>query len=865
VRERLALFLLFVLPAVALWPAWGEGRLASPGDGAALHFPLRAAVWEAYRHAELPSWNGAVFSGAPLLAGYRAGALYPPMALLALAPPFEAFQVLVIGSLGLAGVLLFVYLRRLGANAVGAYAGGLGYALGPYLLGHLDDSAALVAAPLLPLLLLALEHELDRPSPRRAAGVGVSLALLLLAGSPEAARAGLALAFGRLTVAHLGARPTGTLRLSLLGIGLGLCLAAPQLVPTLLASREAGRSLSGLATDFEPVPGLTGLVLRYVSHTPAGAFALAALPLLVTQTPVRVLGIALVACLGLQYGRGPLAAPGAWGVVFDLALAILGGLSLSAQWQARREPRGARLRAYLLFACLASAAALSVSAAVLGPLPQELAGAVGVLALSMILYFALASHRDPVIAGAWLIPLTASFLLQPHGRGVLNESLPKERLLAGTATSQSIDAAMGAAWQERVLTLARVTPKDEQLDLGFFDFGLPWGRRSANGYDAMVPLRTRLLYDGMSVGGLVPGAFLRRDSARLEAFGVQFVQAPTSALRAAPDSWGLGDVLDMSLGDGPARFLPTPAVVADELRLASSLSESEEVVQGTPIARVSVRLASGRELDPIVLRAGVETAEWAYDRADVRPRMRHERASVLESWPAAGFPGHRYLATLPLRGRYLVDGIRIERLPGPGRLNLSRLGLADSISGRLMPVSLTSGFLSDGARFREVAATPGVRLFELPQSQGAAYVVEGLRLFDDDKAVLDALRSPASLGVDLRREALARRSDAAGFVLPQGARASKGRVVDRTTDRIEVRAAGPGLLVVTEAWDAGWSAEVDGAAAALVRVDQALIGLAIPKGPHRVLLRHRAPGLLAGALLAALGACGVALCVLRRS
>ena len=61
---------------------------------------------------------------------------------------------------------------------------------------------------------------------------------------------------------------------------------------------------------------------------------------------------------------------------------MLAGLSLSAQWRARREPAGARLRAYFLIAALASAAVLSVAAAALGPLPESLAGAVGVLALA---------------------------------------------------------------------------------------------------------------------------------------------------------------------------------------------------------------------------------------------------------------------------------------------------------------------------------------------------------------------------------------------------------------------------------------------------------------------------------------------------
>src|SRR5262249_31654662 len=413
-RDAAVLLLLATLPAIAYAPAWTAGRLLGPGDGAALHFPLRALVWESWRAGDLPAWNPTIFLGTPLLAAYRPGALYPLMAALSALPPFAAFQVLVLVSLAASAVLVFLYLRRLGAERVGAFVGGLCFALGPYLVAHLSDTATVVAAPLLPLVLLAAEDHMNRGTPGRAAGLALSLALLLLAGSPEAAMAGAALVAGR--------RPGGHLRLptargppgpaSLLALAAAGLLAAPQLVPTLVAARDAGRSVTGFANRDRPLPGLFGLVLRYASHTPAAALALAALPLALTRRPIRVLGLALAICLALQWGRGPLSAPGSLGLAFELTLCVLAGLSLSAQWRARRSAEGARLRAYFLVAALASAAGLSIAAVMVGSLPDELSGAVGVLALSLILYFPLATSPHPLRAAVWLLPLAASFLLQ---------------------------------------------------------------------------------------------------------------------------------------------------------------------------------------------------------------------------------------------------------------------------------------------------------------------------------------------------------------------------------------------------------------------------------------------------------------------
>jgi hypothetical protein len=859
-RDFVFLALLLALPVLAHAPCWWEGRLLGPGDGAALHFPLRALVWEAYRGGEVPAWNPTIFLGTPLLASYRPGAFYPAMPLLALLPPFPAFQLLVLGSLAAAGALVFFYVRGLGAEPVAAYVAGLCYSLGPYLVGHVDDTATLVAAPMLPLVLLAAEAHLARGGHARAAGLAMSVAFLLLAGSPEAARAGLALLAARfLLVPFSPVRPGPSWSASLFAVAAGLLLAAPQLLPTFLAGREAGRPVTGLATEPVILPGAAGLILRYASHTPAPALALAALPLVLTQTPVRVLGVALALVAGLQWGRGPLSAPGALALVFDLTLCILAGLSLSAQWRARRAAEGRRLRGWFLVASLLSAAALSVSAAALGPLPQSLAGAVGVLALSLILYFPLAGSADPVIARVWLLPLTVSFVLQPHGRRVWEGAPRREELLRGTATRQSIDRAMAPRAGEPNLALVREWPGSEGADLGYGNLGALSGRRSANGYDPMVSLRNREVLGGMGVGGTLPGAFFRSDPARLALLGIRWVQIPASALAAAPDAAGFGEPVEVTLEPGRDRFFPLPLVRGSQVRLASWMSEAVAVPHALPVARLTVRLASGREL-PLLVRAGVETAEWAYDRPDVRGAIAHRRAPVLESFATpGGFEGHHYLGVLPLPGRYLVDGIRAERVAGPGRFTVSRLAVLDPESGRATPVSLAAGYVSDSARFREAAATPGVRLFESTATVGPARVVERLRALPDDEAVLAALAAPTAAGIDPRREALATARDAEGVSLPSGARASRAEVARAGGNRLEVRAEGPGLLVVTQGFDPGWSARVDDRPAPVLRVDHAQLGIVLPAGPHHVALRYRARGLLAGTWLAAAAAVGLAL------
>lgn len=860
--RALVLALLFVLPAVAHAPAWREERLLGPGDGTFLHYPMRAAAWSELKRGHLPGWNSAIFGGTPLLAHYRAGTFYPLMPALCPLRPFVAFQLLVLLSLGAAGVVTFLYLQRLGAHGVGAFVGGLAFALGPYLVNHLGDTATVVAAPLLPLVLLAAEAHAGKAGALRAAGLSLALALLLLAGSPVAVRAGIALVLGRLLLLHTRRRPDQpSLRSSGLALLAGVLLAAPQLLPTLLALREAGRGATGIAG--EPgrfLPGLTGLVLQYVSHTPAPVLALAALPLAFTRRSVRAFLVALLLCLALRFGRGPLSAPGSLALAFDFTLALLAGLCLSAHWESRQDASGRRLRAYMLFAGLAAAVALSVAAATLGPLPQRLAGAVGVLALGFILLMSATDRRDPVVAGAFLLPLTASLLLQPLGREVWAGAPTRRELAFGTPAHEAVDRALGPRKGERLLTVAREWPA-AALDLGFGNLASVHARASLHGYDPLVPRRTRYAFGGMSAAGLLPVGFFRTPPGWLERLGVRFVQAPADALAVGADAQGLGDRVDLPLVVGRPRLLPVRSEYATELRLASWMADAVGLGNGQVVAQVAVRLASGRDLE-YPLRVGRETGEWAYDRADVRPLVRHARPPLLTSFrdPGTDFDGHRYLAVLRLGGRYRVTGLRLERRPGQGRLYLHAAGLSDGPSHH--GLSMVSAWLSDVAVLREVPAAPTLRLFAVRGGLGPARVVSGVRLVPTEEEI--RRRLVGDDGFDPRQEGLMTASEMARAELRlAGARGGRAAVVHAEGDRLELRAEGPGLLVLATSFDPGWRAQVGDAPAPVLLVNAVQMGVPLGPGPQRVTLRYDPPGLKTGLGLAVAGAGALALALLR--
>ncbi len=869
-RDLLLVVLLAAAPLVAYAPAGREGRLLAPGDGAALHLPLRTEVWRAWDRGEVPSWNGSVFSGTPLLASYRPGAFHPLMVALTPLAPFAAFQALVLASLALAGPIVFLYARRLGGDPVGALVAGLGFVLGPYLVAHLGDTAAVVAAPALPLVLLAAEAHLARARATTVVFVALAVALLLLAGSPEAVGAGALLLVARLLVAFLpplvagsaegGPRPGGAAALSTAAAVLaGVLLAAPQLVPTFVALREAGPGGPGAAgPGAAALAGLAGLVVRYVSHTPAAIFALAAVPLLAGLPSLR--SAAVVTGLGLLWfvARGVPEGPGALPLAFDLALALLGGLSLSAQWQARHEPRGRRLRRLALLAALSAAAALSIATTVTGPLAADLAAPVGLLALGLVLHFALAESRNTVAAHVFLLPLVASFLMQPWGRQAWAGAPTAAEIVRPTPTREALDLAMGPRRSEWTLALGTSWPRERERDLSWANLASLTGRRNVNGYDPMVPASRRAVLDGMGADGTLPRDLLETDPGRLELLGVRWLQVPTEALVVPADANGLGEALDVVVEPPRPHLFPVPFTRATEVRVVTFLAGAVAVEQGRVVAECVARLASGREIW-LPLRAGVETAEWAWERPDVRAAVRHEKAQVHASFPAReGFTGHQYLGVLRLPGRFTVASLRFRAWPGAPPLWLLRAGLRDAETGRGVGLSVASAYVSDEVRLGEAAGTPLVSLFEVRRGIGPAWVVESLRRLPDEARLMDVLRAPTRLGVDARREALATEKDARGVVLPPGSRSSPPDLARAVGGHIVVRAAGPGLLVLGEGFDPGFSARVDGRPAPVLRVNGDRMGVVLPEGTHRVVLTHHARGLGIGLALAALAAAGLA-------
>lgn len=197
---------------------------------------------------------------------------------------------------------------------------------------------------------------------------------------------------------------------------------------------------------------------------------------------------------------------------------------------------------------------------------------------------------------------------------------------------------------------------------------------------------------------------------------------------------------------------------------------------------------------PDTAAAGIATA---FDDDGDLTQLAWTRRALDAFWAAANRDPHALPRLLARRG---VDRVlRLRRTGGgAGELRL------DPIPGARPPISCASEVTA------VPAATPwGAALLEAAASHPDAALVEEAR--------------PARLPL---RPAPCRVS---GVV--------RGR--ERVAFDVEAHGPGPSLVTLTQSWDRGWSATIDGAAAPLERWDLSLAALAVPAGRHRVELTYR--------------------------
>jgi hypothetical protein len=150
---------------------------------------------------------------------------------------------------------------------------------------------------------------------------------------------------------------------------------------------------------------------------------------------------------------------------------------------------------------------------------------------------------------------------------------------------------------------------------------------------------------------------------------------------------------------------------------------------------------------------------------------------------------------------------------------------------------------------QEVFRNDRVIVLERTPAPPHAWVVHEAQRASPD----EALALLAAKTVDPYRVALVEADPVHPLARPPDGARSTARVVRYDADAIavEVEAAAPGLLVLSEAWARGWVATVNGEATPVLPVDGWLRGVPVPAGSSVVEVRYEPLSLRAGVAITA--------------
>ena len=392
-----------------------------------------------------------------------------------------------------------------------------------------------------------------------------------------------------------------------------------------------------------------------------------------------------------------------------------------------------------------------------------------------------------------------------------------------------------------------------------------FGLQAVGGYDPMRPLRTAAVAGDQSFEGM---------TADVEAIGPQhqgFNLLNVKYLLQYEGAAELPDENKLIRRDGfPFRIVTTIRTTgpgdhfeleaddsaATELGIISSTADSVHLPQGAVVMRLRLHHTDGRVTD-LELQAGRDTAEWAYDRADVQAAIRHARPPVAEDFPGAGFQGHNYL------GRYRFDRSGIDYIEfvyarPEAAATIFAVSLYDAATGQVQ--ALSTPRLS-AERWRRVGRFGPVTVYENLKHLPRAWFVREVQARPAAE-VLQAIKTGRLTDqqpFDPAQTALLETEDfgARAITLPPVGDTAEAavQIARYEPQRIELTTQHwqPGFLVLSEIYYRGWDAWIDGQPTPVERVNYALRGVAVPAGDHRVVFVFRASSFRRGAIFSLIG------------
>ena len=866
--------------------------------------PLRTMAWQTIRSGSLPLWTSSVMSGFPLLAMSQLGLAYPLTWGHLLLPSHVAEQIYVLLPFILAPSFTYSYLREIDRSWMAALIGSLSFGYGGLMTNTYGMNAIPTNALMwLPLLLIAVERSRRQPPIPCLIAASLVAALSLLTGHAASTLQLTVIVLAYSLVCSFGDVDRGWRRCQPFLVGafsflFAAGIASFEILETMRAVRRSIRDALTyeffVAGSITPIEFLRSFLVPLNHYTEVTAYQA---PLIVVLALIgvikartfdrRVLFWAAVCTVGAlmmlgRYGllysllyHVPLVnlfrRPTRYAFEFTFGISVLAAFGYDSiirilNRRTQNQVTFNLITALGLASCLVVALLWS-SAVIHGAndakyLVWKLAFT-GVTTAVFIFCVYITHSKSLVAILLLLICFVEPFILIRSWWPGTAKSAARLRVPSLTTSwLQKFQPVNGRVFvrtngpEEET----RNEPRFDALDRTALS-----GLQNTAGYEPLFPERYSRALGGVSFDGVSPRSgfqatdeLFETQSHVLDLLNTRFVVDWADAFTMDQTRFVDRSGVHYSVADIGKELRPQESVTlngdgmtADSLALVTSLANSTGLAQGNEVVRVEIFTSDARVVS-LSMRAGLDTAEWAHERPDVRTNIRHTLAAVFDQTsadPSNSFNALRYETRLSFGEAMHVSHIVLTNTTQTASLALWKTTLFDSHA--LQSKLLTVNHLDPG-RWESKVEFDGVVILQNKRCLPRAWLTHEAKAIEGEVA-LQLIQGRGREKFDPQKTALL---EVNSNELPQLPSATEvtGDTVKVTSYEpnqivIETSSTANSVLVVSERFYPGWQARVDGEPTRILLTDYLLRGVALPAGDHQIVMRYEAPAAKTGAIV----------------
>lgn len=148
-------------------------------------YPWKTEVINQFKSGDFPLWNPYSFSGTPLLANFQSAAFYPLNILYFILPQVTAWSMLIVLQSCLSILFTYLYVRKIGISIIGSVFASITFGFSAFSTVWLEYNTIGHVILWLPLIMLSIEHILEKPKTMWLIAFVFSIVSSLLGGHPQ--------------------------------------------------------------------------------------------------------------------------------------------------------------------------------------------------------------------------------------------------------------------------------------------------------------------------------------------------------------------------------------------------------------------------------------------------------------------------------------------------------------------------------------------------------------------------------------------------------------------------------------------------------------------------------------------------------